>query len=36
MSKEKVSDNDIQIFKNFIVNNFTEAQIKNLILQCLI
>ena len=35
MSKEKVSDNDIQIFKNFILNNHREVQIKNLILPML-
>ena len=35
VSKDKVSDNDIQIFKNFIVNNYTEKQIKNLILPML-
>ena len=35
MSKEKISDNDIQIFKNFILNNHREVQIKNLILPML-
>ena len=35
INKEKIYDNDIHLFKNFIVKNYREDQIKNLILPML-